>query len=91
VFAKGAVRFPRDPEMLLGLGVARLHDGRAVEAEGAFRAALELDPVNARGVYGLGVAQLESGDREAATATHARLASLSPELAADLADRLRGD
>jgi tetratricopeptide (TPR) repeat protein len=91
VFAKGAVRFPRDPEMLLGLGVARLHGGRAVEAEGAFRAALELDPGNARGVYGLGVAQLESGDREAATATHARLESLSPELADDLADRLRGD
>lgn len=90
VFAKGAVRFPRDPEMLLGLGVARLHGGKAQDAVVAFRAALELDSDNARGVYGLGMAQLESGDRQAAEAAYARLLPLDAKLAQGLADRLSG-
>jgi len=90
VFAKGVIRFPRDAEMLLGLGVARLHAGKARDAVVAFRAALELDPDNARGVYGLGMAQLEAGDRQAAEAAHTRLLSLDTELAENLADRLSG-
>ena len=60
---------PRDPELLLRLGVARLERGRAEEAARAFAAAA-LSSRDARltalAYYDLGVARLETGAFEAA-------------------------
>jgi tetratricopeptide (TPR) repeat protein len=60
---------PRDPELLVRLGVARLERGRAEEAARAFGAAalMARDPeLAALALYDLGVAQLEAGALEAA-------------------------
>jgi Ca-activated chloride channel family protein len=60
---------PRDPELLVRLGIARLERGRAEEAARAFGAAalVARDPeLAALALYDLGVAQLEAGALEAA-------------------------
>ncbi len=60
---------PRDPELLVRLGLARLERGRATEAARAFNAAAlaSNEPeLTALAYFDLGVAQLEAGALEAA-------------------------
>jgi len=64
--AEEAARWPRDAELLVALGWARLRAGEGAAAEDSFLRAALWDPDSAEASISLGIARLERGDRAGA-------------------------
>jgi len=64
--ATEALRWPRDAELLVSLGWARLRAGERAAAEDSFARAALWDPHSAEASISLGIARLERGDRAGA-------------------------
>jgi len=62
--------------------------GLYAEAAGAFEAVLEIDPLNPRARYSLGLCKLYLEDTAGAIAEYTALKDLDPTLASDLYERI---
>lgn len=88
VFGAGALRFPDDSGMRVGLAVAFYHQGLFERALGVFDAVLELNPASPQAMFGRGMTLLAVDDRVAAAAELDRLRELDEALARELARQL---
>lgn len=88
VFGAGALRFPDDSGMRVGLAVAFYHQGLLERALAVFDAVLERDPASPQAVFGRAMTLLAVDDPDAAAAELGRLRELDEALARELARQL---
>jgi tetratricopeptide (TPR) repeat protein len=72
---------PDRADTRLSVAESLFFNGRLTDADGAYRAAIEADPSDPQGHYGLGMTLLQLGDREGALACLLRVKELKMDLA----------
>ena len=91
-FAEGAVAvMPQSAEYRMLLGQSYLQGGRFASASQAFADTLQLSPTNGKAALNLALAQVATGDWQAARQTLATHAAIIPALDRGLALSLAGD
>lgn len=91
-FAEGAVAvMPQSAEYRMLLGQSYLQGGRFASASQAFADTLQLSPTNGKAALNLALAQVATGDWQAARRTLATHAAIIPALDRGLALSLAGD